>query len=248
MSDHKVSIVTGGGRNIGRQICLRFAERGDDVAVVVRSNLAEAERVVDEVNSLGGRAIAIAADIADSTAVDRMAKTVLSEFGRIDVLVNTPGLRPKKSLVDLTDELWAEVVGVNLSGPMFCCRAVLPSMIENGWGSIINVSGLVAFAPATPNSTHIAATKSGLLGMTRSIASDFGPNGVRANAIVLSRIVTEKPDEVDPAVLNGELARTPLRRLGDAAEVANVCAFLASDDSSFVTGQVIHINGGIYMA
>lgn len=247
MSSAKVALVMGAGRNIGRQVSLTLASQGHDIGVVVRSNLEEANRVVTEVEALGQRAIAIAADVADSGAVTKMAEQVHDEFGRVDVLVNTAGLRPKVSLVDLSDELWARVVGVNLSGPIFACRAVLPYMIEQGRGCIINVSGLVAFAPATNGSTHIAATKSGLLGMTRSIASEFGPHGIRANAIVLSRIETELPDPVDPAVLSSELARTPLRRLGTASEVARVCAFLASDDSSFVTGQTIHINGGMFM-
>jgi 3-oxoacyl-[acyl-carrier protein] reductase len=247
MSEKRIAIVTGGGRNIGRKICLRFAEMGYDVGVVVRTNLAEANRVVGEVEALGGRAIAVAADVADSAAVTAMANEVIAAFGGVDILVNTAGIRPKRPLVDLSDELWAETVGVNLSGPMFACRAVLPSMIERGWGSIINVSGLVAFAPATAGSVHIAATKSGLLGMTRALANEYGQYGIRANAIVLSRIETEIQDPVDPAVLSSELARTPLRRLGKDTEIAEVCGFLASDQSSFITGQTIHINGGVFM-
>jgi 3-oxoacyl-[acyl-carrier protein] reductase len=242
--DGKVALVTGGGRNIGRQICLTLAEHGCDVVVNVRSNLAEATAVAEEIVALGRRAIPVAADVGDAAAVDAMVERIKAEFGRVDVLVNNAVILRHVRFLEMTEERWQELLAVVLSGPVHTCRAVLPMMMEQGTGSIINISGTVVFYGTWP---HLAAAKAGIHGLTRGLAREFGPHGIRVNIIVPSTIETVVPVPRDPDRLAAEIARTPLGRVGTTREVADVCAFLASDMSSFVTGQTIHLNGGQHM-
>jgi len=240
----RVGLVTGAGRNIGRQICLTLAERGCDVAVVVRSNLEEAQAVVEAVAQRGRRAVAIAADVGDASAVRRMAETASRAFGRIDVLVNNAVLRDHVGFTELTDDAWARVWAVNVSGPLLACRAVVPLMIERGGGSIVNVTGIAQY---TGGAAHMATVKAALHGLTRGLAHEFGPQGVRANCIVPSATETTRPAARDPVHDEALLLRTPLRRLGTVADVASAVAFLASDESAYITGQSLHVNGGQYM-
>lgn len=240
----RVAIVTGGGRNIGRQICLTLAHHGCDVGVVVHANLAGARSVAEEVEALGRRAIPIAADVGDPEAVRAMVETVHRTFGRIDVLVNAAAYLPHVRFLELTDPDWERLSSVVIEGPINTCRAVLPIMVAQGSGSVVNITGTVAFTGTWP---HLAAAKAAVHGLTRGIAREFGPSGVRANVIVPSTIDTQKARPQAPERVAAELARTPLGRIGTRHEVADVCAFLASDLASFVTGQSIHVNGGQYM-
>lgn len=240
----KVALVTGGGRNIGRQICLTLAEHGCDVAVNVRSDLAAARAVAEEVSVMDRRAVPIAADVGDASAVGDMVDRIKAQLGRIDILVNSAAIRPHVKFLDLTEAIWQEVLAVDLSGPLHTCRAVLPLMVAQGSGSIINISGTVAFFGTRP---HLAAAKAGLHGLTRGLAREFGEYGIRVNIIVPSTIDTISAAPQDPERIGAEISRTPLHRLGRTRDVADVCAFLASDMSSFITGQTIHVNGGQYM-
>lgn len=242
--EHRVALVTGGGRNIGRQICLALAGHGCDVVVNVRSNLAEAEAVAAEVAALGRRALPIAADIADADAVNGMVERARRELGRIDVLVNNAALVAHHTFLETTEAMWQELLAVNLSGPVHTCKAVVPVMIEGGSGSIINITGTVVFYGTWP---HLAAAKGGVHGLTRGLARELGQYGIRANVVVPSSINTPRAATRDPARAAAELARTPLGRLGETREIGDVCAFLASDLSSYVTGQTFHVNGGQLM-
>jgi len=242
--DGKVALVTGGGRNIGRQICLTLADHGCDVVVNVRSNVAEAKAVADEIASRGRRALAIAADVGDAAAVDDMVARAKAELGRVDVLVNCAARLHHVPFAELTPAQWQDLVGVVLNGPINTCRAVLPLMVEQGSGSIVNVSGTVVFYGTWP---HLAAVKAGIHGLTRGLAREYGPRGVRVNVIVPSTVDTVRPVPRDPERVAQEIARTPLRRFAKTREIADVVAFLAGDLSSFVTGQAIHVNGGQYM-
>lgn len=240
----KVALVTGGGRNIGRQICLTLAAQGCDVVVNVRSDLEQAAVVADEVRALGRRALPIAADVSDGDAVRAMVERAKAELGRIDILVNCASPRGHVRFLELDDAHWRELLGVILDGPVNTCRAVIPLMLEQGSGSIVNISGSVAF---TGTWAHMAAAKAALHGLTRGLAREFGPRGIRVNIIVPTTIDTVKDRPQSPERVASELAATPLGRLGNMTEVADVCAFLASDASSFVTGQSIHVNGGQLM-
>ena len=244
--EHKVAMVVGGGRNIGRQIAMTLADQGHNVAVVVREYADEAERVVAEVRARGGAAAAYTADIACSAEIEQAVRDALAEFGRIDVLVNCAATRLYPSLFDVTDDIWQRALGVNLSGALYAARAVLPHMVHQGGGVIINISGLAALTGGGGLGACMATTKAGLHGLTHSIAAEFGPRGVRANSVVLSRI-ENAVDEIDDERLQQELSTIPLRRIGTMQEVADLCAYLASPSASYLTGQTIHLNGGKYM-
>ncbi len=240
----KVALVTGGGRNIGRQICLTLAGHGCDVVVNVRSRIDEATAVAAEVTALGRKALPIAADVSDDGAVARMVDEAKARFGRIDVLVNCAAILHHVPFLELTDAKWQEELGTVLGGPVNTSRAVLPLMIAQGSGSIINISGTVVLLGTWP---HLAAAKAGLHGLTRGLAREFGDRGIRVNIIVPSTVDTVRTTPRDPVRVAAEIARTPLGRFGRTSEIADVVAFLAGDMSSFVTGQSIHVNGGQLM-
>ena len=238
----KVAIVTGSGRNLGRAGVLELARRGADVVVNARSNREEIESVAREAEALGARALAILADVGDQAQVNNMVDQVLAEFGRVDVLINNAGFRPRRTFREMTTAEWRAVMAVNLDGPFFGAKAVVPSMIANGGGSIINLSGLNSFSGA--HWPHVCASKVGALGLTRSLAVELGPHNIRVNYVVpggWDEAATSLED-LEPESRN--LERIPLGRLGIPQELANLYAFLASDESSYITGQTFHINGG----
>jgi 3-oxoacyl-[acyl-carrier protein] reductase len=193
---------------------------------------------------MGRRALAIAANIADADAVNAMVERAKQELGRIDVLVNNAALVAHHTFLETTEAMWQELLAVNLSGPVHTCKAVVPVMLEHGSGSIINITGTVVFYGTWP---HLAAAKAGVHGLTRGLAREFGGHGIRANVVVPSSINTPRATTRDPARAKAELVRTPLNRLGETREIGDVCAFLASDLSSYVTGQTFHVNGGQFM-
>ncbi len=239
----KVALVTGSGRNIGRATVLELAGRGADVVVNARANRAEAEAVAREAQGLGVKAIAFVADVADQAQVDRMVSEAVAHLGPIDILVNNAGLRKVASIVELSVEEWREVVGVNMDGPFYLCKAVVPGMIERGWGRIINVSGLNAFK-GRADWAHVCASKMGALGLTRGLAVELAPHGILVNHIVPGAFDTSRDGPQTQPTAPQRAAGIPLGRLGLPEEVAKACAFLASDEASFITGQTIHVNGG----
>ncbi len=239
----KVALVTGSGRNIGRATVLELAGRGADVVVNARANRAEAEAVAREAQGLGVKAIAFVADVADQAQVDRMVSEAVADLGPIDILVNNAGLRKVASIVELSVEEWREVVGVNMDGPFYLCKAVVPGMIERGWGRIINVSGLNAFK-GRADWAHVCASKMGALGLTRGLAVELAPHGILVNHIVPGAFDTSRDGPQTTPTAPQRAAGIPLGRLGLPEEVAKACAFLASDEASFITGQTIHVNGG----
>jgi len=239
----KVALVTGSGRNIGRATVLELAARGADVVVNARTNLAEAEAVALEAQALGVRAIALTADVADQPQVDKMISEAVAQLGPIAILVNNAGLRKVAPISELSVEEWREVVGVNMDGPFYLCKAVVPSMIERGWGRIINVSGLNAFK-GRANWAHVCASKMGALGLTRALAVELAPHGILVNHIVPGAFDTSREGLLGMPTALQRAAGIPLGRLGFPEEVAKTCAFLASEEASFMTGQTIHVNGG----
>ncbi len=239
----RVALVTGSGRNIGRATILEFVRMGANVVVNARSNRQEAESVAEEARAIGVKAIVAVADVGDKGQVDAMVESAVSEFGRVDILVNNAGLRKAKSFVEMTVEDWREVNGVNMDGPFYCCKAVVPGMIERGWGRIVNVSGLNAFR-GHAGWSHVSASKMGSIGMTRAIAAELAPHGIMVNHVVPGAFDTSRTDPQAVPPTDQRQAGIPVGRLGDPVEVAKVCAFLCSEDTSFLTGQTIHVNGG----
>ncbi len=236
----KVALVTGSGRNIGRATVLELARRGADVAVNARSNRDEAESVAAEARDLGVRAIATIADVAEQGQVYRMVADTISEFGRVDILVNNAGMRADKPFTEMTVEDWRQVNAVNMDGPFFACQAVVPGMIERGWGRIVNVSGLNAFK-GRAGWAHVCAGKMGALGLTRALAAELAPHGVLVNHIVPGAFDTTRVEGQSIPAPNPGI---PVGRLGMPEEIAHTVAFLASDGAAYISGQTIHVNGG----
>ena len=244
--DGRVAIVTGAGRNIGRATALELARRGAAVVVNARANRLEAEGVVGEIEALGGRAIAAMADVGEQAQVNAMAERALEAFGRVDILVNNAGMRAVQGVADMTVEQWRRVMAVNLDAPFFCAQAVVPGMMERGWGRIINVSGLNAFS-GRAGWAHVCASKMGALGLTRALAAELAEYNILVNHIVPGAFDTTPPPDQAGGGMPSAAARAagiPLGRLGMPQEIATTCAFLASDEASFITGQTIHVNGG----
>jgi 3-oxoacyl-[acyl-carrier protein] reductase len=230
--DGKVALVTGSGRNLGRATVLELARRGADVVVNARSNREEAEAVAREAEALGVRAIALMADVGNERQVNQMVAEALERLGRVDILINNAGFRGSSSLTDMTTDEWRAAAAVNFDGPFFCTRAVVPSMIANGYGRIITVSGLNSFH-GRPNWAHVCGSKMGAVGMTRALAIELAEHNILVNHVVPGAYVAHP-----------NLDQIPLGRLGLAQELANTYAFLSSEDASYITGQTFHVNGG----
>ena len=242
--DGKVCLVTGSGRNLGRAGVLELARRGADVVVNARTNRQEAEAVAREAESLGVRALALLADVGNEEQVNRMVDEVLTQFGRVDVLINNAGFRLRTTLRDISTTEWRQVLAVNLDGPFFCAKACVPSMISNGGGRIVNVSGMTAHSGA--HGPHVSASKMGALGLTRALAVELGPYNILVNHIVPGGWDLRATSITDIRPQSRGLESIPLGRRGIPQELANLYAFLASEESSYITGQTLHINGGAF--
>jgi 3-oxoacyl-[acyl-carrier protein] reductase len=241
--DGKVALVTGSGRNIGRATVLKLAGEGAHVVVNARSNQAEADAVIREARGLGVKALAVIADVARKDQVEAMAARALSEFGRVDILINNAAIRPHKPFTELTVEDWEAVRGVVLDGALYLTRAVIPSMVENRYGRILFFTGDGAFAGGSGRA-HISAAKMALVGLARSLASEFAAHNIRVNVVAPGSIDTAR---ANPEWYHGRppsAAGIPLGRQGWVEEIAATCLFLVGEDGGFITGQTIHVNGG----
>jgi NAD(P)-dependent dehydrogenase (short-subunit alcohol dehydrogenase family) len=242
--DGKVALVTGSGRNIGRATVLKFAAEGANVVVNSRSNRGEAEAVANEARALGVKALAVVADVAKKAEVDAMMARAMSELGRIDILVNNAAIRPHKPFAELTLDDWEEVRGVVLDGAFYCTRAVIESMVKNSYGRILFFTGEGAFQGAAKRG-HVSAAKMGLVGLARSLATEFAPHNIRVNVVCPGSIDTSRANPQWYAGRPPDAKGIPLGRQGSVDEMAATCLFLVSDDSGFITGQIIHANGGV---
>jgi len=241
--DGKVALVTGSGRNIGRATVLKLAGEGAHVVVNARANQAEADAVVREARHLGVEALAVIADVAKRDQVEAMAAKALSEFGRVDILINNAAIRPHKPFTELTVEDWEHVRGVVLDGALYLTRAVIPSMVKNNYGRVLFFTGDGAFTGGKGRA-HVSAAKMGLVGMARALATEFAPNNIRVNIVSPGSIDTRRDN---PEWYQGRVPSAsgiPLGRQGHVDEIAAACLFLVSDDGGFITGQTIHVNGG----
>ena len=239
----RVALVTGSGRNIGRATVLQRARMGADVVVNARTNRGEAEAVAEEARGLGVRTFVAVAEVADQGQVESMVARAEEALGGVDILVNNAGLRDSKPFTEMTVADWRAVNGVNLDGPFYCSKAVVPGMIERGWGRIVNVSGLNAYK-GRAKWAHVGASKMGAVGLTRALAVELAPHGIVVNHVVPGAFDTTR-DGAQEATPNPQAAMgIPVGRLGLPDEVARVCAFLSSEEASFLTGQTIHVNGG----
>jgi 3-oxoacyl-[acyl-carrier protein] reductase len=239
----KVALVTGSGRNIGRATVLKLAGEGAHVVVNARSNQAEADAVVREAQEMGVKAIAVVADVARKDQVEAMAAKALSEFGRVDILINNAAIRPHKPFTEVTTEDWEEVRGVVLDGAIYLTRAVIESMVKHEYGRILFFTGEGAFVGGNGRA-HVSAAKMGLVGLARGLASEFAARNIRVNVVSPGSIDTTRANPEWYGNRPPSAAGIPLGRQGKVDEIAATCLFLVSDDGGFITGQTIHVNGG----
>jgi 3-oxoacyl-[acyl-carrier protein] reductase len=240
----KVAIVTGAGRNIGRAIALHLAQAGAAVVVNARSNKAEADAVVREIEAAGGRALAVLADVADAKAVTALAEAALRKFGRIDILVNNAALRAEKPFDAMTYEDWRTVMNAALDSAFHCVKACLPELRKNGGGTIINIGGMSAHI-GSKHRAHVMTAKAGLVGFTRGLAHDLAEAHITANCVVPGAIDTSRSGTSKPAhhLTHGTITG----ERGTPDDVAAMVTFLSGPGGRYVTGQTIHINGGAYL-
>ena len=240
----KVAIVTGGARGIGRAIAIRFAEEGANVAFTDLAVDDNAKATEKEINALGVKGKAYASNAADFEDTAKVVAQIEQDFGRIDILVNNAGITRDGAIKRMTEQQWDMVINVNLKSAFNFIHAVQPIMFKQKNGSIINMSSVVGVS-GNANQANYAASKAGMIGLAKSVAQELGPRNIRANAIAPGFIMTEMTDQLPDHVKVGWYERIPLRRGGTPEEVANVCVFLGSDLSSYVSGQVLTVCGAM---
>lgn len=238
----KVALITGAGRGIGRETALLFAQEGAKVAVC--DVIDEGQQVADEINSKGGEAIFVKADVTDREQVRRMVEAVKERFGRIDILINNAGVLRDAQLLKLSEEDWDLVINVNLKGVFNVTQAVAPLMIAQGRGKIVNVASVVALY-GNFGQTNYVASKAGVIGLTKVWARELGRKGINVNVVAPGVIQTEMTAGVPEKVLEMMRERTPLGRLGTPRDVANAYLFLASDEADYINGAVLSVDGGL---
>ncbi|MCC6954872.1 MAG: 3-oxoacyl-[acyl-carrier-protein] reductase [Deltaproteobacteria bacterium] len=242
----RVALVTGGGRGIGRAICQNLAASGATVLVNYSRSEDDARSVVAEIVSNGGRAEFVKFDVGTPEDVERGVNEAVEKVGKIDILVNNAGIAVDGLLVRTKNVDWDRTIDVNLSGPFYCCRAVAKSMMKQRYGRIINISSIIG-QMGNGGQAAYSASKAGLIGLTKSVARELASRNITVNAVTPGYIVTDMTTSITEDLREQMLRNIPLARLGSAEEVASVVAFLASDASAYVTGQVIAVNGGMYM-
>lgn len=243
----RVVLVTGGSRGIGAAIAREAAEAGAVVAVGYRQDADAASSVVESIEARGSVAAAFQADVSDPAQAHQLVAAVEDSFGRINGLVNNAGIMPSSPLVDISDEEWTAVLRTDLFGPFFCSRAVLPGMVQRGNGSIVMISSRLGQI-GWPELAHYSAAKAGLLGLTKSMAREFGPQGVRVNAVAPGFTITDMTrDIVDTESGRRRLAELPSRQFPEPENVASAVLFLLSDAASMFHGQTLSPNGGGFM-
>ena len=243
----RVALVTGGSRGLGRAIALALAGQGCDVAVNFRGNQAAADDVVAQISAMGRTALAIQGDTgAGREACEAIVKAALDAFGKVDILVNNAGITRDNLLMRMSEEEWDAVLATNLAGPFWMTRAVARPMMKARFGRIINMSS-AAGRMGNPGQANYAAAKAGLIGLTKTTARELASRGITCNALAPGLIETDLTADLPPAATEAIKTLTPMGRTGSVEDVAAAAVYLASDESSYVTGQVIGIDGGMVM-
>lgn len=242
----KTAVVTGGSRGIGRAICIELAKQGANVVVNYSGSEAKAAEVVKEIEALGTKAVAIQANVADSAAVESLMKQALEMFGTIDILVNNAGITRDNLLMRMKEQEWDDVMDTNLKGVFLCTKAVTRQMMKQRAGRIINISSIVGVA-GNPGQANYVAAKAGVIGLTKTTAQELASRNILVNAIAPGFITTEMTDALPEEIKETMLKQIPLAKLGHPEDIAKAVVFLASDSANYITGQTLHIDGGLVM-
>jgi 3-oxoacyl-[acyl-carrier protein] reductase len=242
----KVALVTGASRGIGRAIALELAQAGADVAINYAGSEQAAEEVVQAIQAMGRRAMKIQANVGVAAEADQMVSQVLEAYERIDILVNNAGITRDNLIMRMKEEEFDQVINTNLKGVFNCVKAVTRPMMKQRTGRIINISSVVG-AMGNPGQANYVAAKAGVIGLTKAAARELASRGITVNAVAPGFIATDMTDKLSEDQKSALLPQIPLARMGQPEEIARTVRFLASDDASYMTGQTLHVDGGMYM-
>jgi 3-oxoacyl-[acyl-carrier protein] reductase len=241
----RIALVTGASQGIGRTCALELAKAGATVALTAR-NQAKLAEVQAEIEAAGGKAAAFGIDVADEASIKTGAKAVLERFGKVEILVNNAGITRDGLVLRMKRRDWDDVLATNLTGAFLITQALLPAMLKNRWGRIINISSVVG-RTGQAGQVNYAASKSGLIGMTQALAREVAPRGVTVNAVAPGYVVTQMTGVLDEKQTAAMMAMIPLGRAGTEADVAHAVVYLASEGAGYVTGHVLDVNGGMFI-
>ncbi|TQR20891.1 3-oxoacyl-[acyl-carrier-protein] reductase [Psychrobacillus vulpis] len=244
--DGKTAIVTGASRGIGKDIALYLAKEGAKVAVNYSGSKEKAEAVVEEIKSLGGEAFAIQANVDQAEDVQNLVSATLEHFGSIDVLVNNAGITRDNLLMRMKEQEWDDVLNTNLKGVFLCTKSVTRQMMKQRHGRIINITSIVGVS-GNPGQANYVAAKAGVIGLTKTTALELASRNITVNSVAPGFITTDMTEALPEEVKTQMLSQIPLAKFGNPEDIAKAVAFLASDDANYITGQTIHVNGGMFM-
>ncbi len=239
----QTALITGAGRGIGKTIAVKLAESGLDIAIADMTPVSD--DVLREIEEYGTKCLAFQLDVTDVESVDSVVKKIIDETGGIHILVNNAGITQDNLFMRMKPEQWSQVIDVNLNGVFYVTKAVIRTMVKQHSGRIINISSVVGFS-GNPGQVNYSSTKSGLIGFTKSLSREVGTRGITVNAVAPGFINTAMTQALNESQQQTILNQIPLGRMGEAEDIANAVAFLASEEASYITGTVLHVNGGMY--
>ena len=242
----KCAVITGASRGIGKCIATKFAKEGANVVINYRNNEEEALKVKQELEDLGSQVLVVKADVSELEQAENLIKEAKKEFGKVDILVNNAGITKDNLIIRMKEEDFDSVIKTNLKGAFNCLKAVTPIMLKQKYGKIVNMSSVVGVV-GNPGQVNYCASKAGLIGMTKSLAKEIGSRNITVNAIAPGFIDTDMTKILSDDQKKKILSQIPLNKFGNVGDIANVALFLASENSNYITGQVIHVDGGMAM-
>lgn len=246
MPNGKVAVVTGAGKGIGRAIALRLSKEGYQVVINYRSSLAQVEELLEMIHQNGGEAIAVQADVSREEEAKQLINAAVEEYGRVDVLVNNAGITKDNLIVRMSEEEFDHVIDTNLKGTFFCMKYASKQMLKQKSGKIINISSVVGLI-GNVGQTNYAASKAGIIGMTKAAARELASRGITVNAVAPGFIATDMTEKLDERLKEANINNIPMRRYGTPEEVGEAVGFLTSDAADYITGQVLQVDGGMVM-